>query len=85
MYKFLIDENGDIYKCPYGIWKYDNIKDYVDGGFDKRFKEMGMAFYKSFFGSCRSCIRSYNKMFSKKEKGMTLSEYKKHQAENRAA
>ena len=55
MYSFLIDENGDIYKCSFGILRYANIEDYLDGGFDERFKEYNKVFYKCFISSCRSC------------------------------
>jgi hypothetical protein len=57
MYSFLIDEDGNIFKCSFGSWKYANIKEYKDGGFAKRFKEFNKAFYKCFISSCASCIR----------------------------
>ena len=55
MYSFLIDENGDIYKCSFGILQYANVEEYLDGGFDERFKEFNKVFYKCFISSCRSC------------------------------
>ena len=55
MYSFLIDENGDIYKCSFGILLYANVEDYLDGGFDERFKEFNKAFYKCFIPNCNTC------------------------------
>lgn len=57
MYSFLIDENGDIYKCGFGVWNYANIADYLDGGFRKKFKEFNKKFYGIWVSSCGSCIR----------------------------
>jgi hypothetical protein len=59
-YSFLIDEKGDIFKCGFGIWNYDSIDTYVDGGFTTRFKEFNKVFYGVFIPSCSSCIRSCN-------------------------
>ena len=39
MYSFLINEEGDIYKCGFGMLRYASIDDYLDGGFRKRFKD----------------------------------------------
>lgn len=55
-YTFLIDENGDIYKCGFGAWKYANIKEYISGGFNKKFKEFNKKFYDIFVPSCRHCL-----------------------------
>ena len=55
-YTFLIDENGDIYKCGFGAWKYANIKEYINGGFNKKFKEFNKKFYDIFVPSCRHCL-----------------------------
>ena len=55
MYSFLIDEEGDIYKCSFGIFSYANIDDYLDGGFSKRFKYYNSKFYKMFIPSCGVC------------------------------
>jgi len=60
-YSFLIDEAGEIYKCGFGIWKYASVNEYLDGEFDKRFKEFNLIFYSTFIPNCASCIRSYNK------------------------
>ena len=55
MYSFLIDEEGDIYKCGFGIFKYATIDKYLEGGFNKRFKEYNSEFYKHFIPSCKTC------------------------------
>lgn len=55
MYSFLIDEEGDIYKCGFGMFQYANIDDYLDGGFSKRFKFYNSRFYKLFIPSCATC------------------------------
>lgn len=60
-YSFLIDELGKIYKCGFGVWDYDNIDDYLNGGFAERFQEFSKKFYSIFIPNCASCIRaSYN-------------------------
>ena len=56
-YGFLIDEIGNIYKCPMGILNYAVIDNYLDGGFAKKFKEFNQKFYKIFIPSCSSCYR----------------------------
>lgn len=60
-YSFLIDEQGVVYKCPLGAWDYANISDYVDGGFDKAFKEFTTIFYSEFIPNCATCIRIYKR------------------------
>lgn len=57
MYSFLIDEEGKIYKCPFGVFDYADVCHYTDGGFAKRFKEFNKKFYSIFIPSCASCIR----------------------------
>ena len=56
-YGFLIDELGNIYKCPMGVLNYAVIDDYLDGGFAKSFKEFNMKFHSTFISSCASCYR----------------------------
>jgi hypothetical protein len=58
MYTFLIDEEGDIYKCSFGMIKYANIEDYIEGGFDARFKEYNTKFYGVPLLHCMSCVRT---------------------------
>lgn len=55
MYSFLIDEEGDIFKCGFGMLQYANIDDYLNGGFNKRFKYYNTEFYKKFIPSCSTC------------------------------
>jgi hypothetical protein len=43
MYTFLVDEEGLVSKCPFGIWTYDRIDRYLDGGFKERFKQFHSA------------------------------------------
>jgi len=59
MYNFLIGEDGTIYKCDMGVWDYDNVKYFVDGGFASRFKEFNQVFYKQFLSNCKRCYRAY--------------------------
>lgn len=58
-YSFLIDENGVIYKCGFGVWDYADVKDYIDGGFAERFKEFNKVFYNTFIPNCLRCSRVY--------------------------
>ncbi len=59
-YSFLIDENGKIYKCGFGVWDYANVHEYSSGGFPARFKEFNKVFYSTFIPSCSRCINAYN-------------------------
>jgi len=59
MYSFLISEDGTIHKCDMGVWDYDNIGNFIQGGFAARFKEFSQLFYGQFIGSCKRCNRSY--------------------------
>lgn len=56
-YTFLIDEKGNIFKCGFGMWCYANVEDYLNGGFNERFKEFNKKFYSVFIPSCAGCIR----------------------------
>lgn len=57
-YNLLIDEKGDIHKCGLGAWPYANVSEYVDGGFDERFKEFNEVFYGAHIMSCAQCQRA---------------------------
>lgn len=57
-YTFLIDEKGDIHKCGMGAWPYANVSEYVNGGFDERFKEFNTVFYGAHVMSCTQCQRA---------------------------
>ncbi len=66
MYSFLITESGEIFKCDMGVWNYDNISNFIEGGFDIRFKEFSKLFYEQFIGNCAVCGRAYNNSIRKK-------------------
>ena len=70
-YSFLIDEEGFIYKCGFGILKYADIDDYLDGGFNKRFKAFNSKFYSIFISNCRSCANFA--MYNKSKDGLSLT------------
>lgn len=69
-YGFLIDEDGEIYKCSVGRWEYANVSEYTDGGFAERFKYFNKEFYSVFLSNCVNCSRSYyrTKSMSEEEK-----------------
>jgi len=67
-YTFLVDEQGTIYKCAYGVWDYDTVDAYLHGGFRERFKEFSEKFYGTFVGSCGYCARGYQHLGCKKRK-----------------
>ena len=54
-YSFLIDEQGKIYKCAMGSWNYTTVDEYINGGFNKKFKEFNTKFYNIFIPSCGQC------------------------------
>ena len=58
-YSFMIDEEGNIYKCSFGVFCYANVDDYVEGGFRRRFKDVNTMFYKTFVPSCNTCYSSF--------------------------
>lgn len=58
-YSFLIDEKGDIYKCPFGIWKMTDIE---DPDFRGRFKFFNQTFHGQFISNCKSCQRIHHKI-----------------------
>lgn len=66
-YSFLIDEEGKIFKCPFGLWQYAYVGNYVDGGFNSRFKKFNLVFYKCFISNCRSCLCSHNAIWKDKK------------------
>jgi hypothetical protein len=61
-YNFLIDEQGNIFKCSFGAWQYANVSEYLDGGFAKRFRAFNEVFYSSFVSSCKTCLRSWHRV-----------------------
>lgn len=64
-YQILISEDGSIHKCAFGIFEYDNVNNYLEGGFTKRFKEFHQAFDRCFISSCAACVRMGYKYASK--------------------
>lgn len=60
-YNFLINEQGEISKCPFGAWEYANVSEYLDGGFDKRFKHFTGVFYSEFIPNCTTCLRIWER------------------------
>jgi hypothetical protein len=67
-YKMMIDEEGLIYKCPMGIWDFDDVGNYQNGGFAPRFKEFYGKFNSIFMGNCRNCLRGYQECVLKEKK-----------------
>ena len=59
-YSFLINENGDVYKCPFGLYRIFNVG-MTDKNFFEKFKKFNSALYDIFIPSCVTC---YN--FSRK-------------------
>ena len=59
-YQFMIDEKGVIFKCPFGIWDFADVYDYVNGGFEKPFKDFNVKFYKCMIFNCKQCINAWN-------------------------
>lgn len=62
MYSFLIDEEGNIYKCVWGMLKYANVKDYIDKTFYDRFKKFNQKFYGlPVILTCSKCYRTLSR------------------------
>lgn len=58
-YSFLIDENGQVYSCGFGICPFANIKDYLEGGFRPVFKDHFQWFSRLPLLSCSRCIEAF--------------------------
>jgi hypothetical protein len=59
---FMIDEDGKIFRCPCGIWHFDDmVEDFINGGWNSRWKQIIDAFRKTSIMSCNDCIRMENK------------------------
>jgi MoaA/NifB/PqqE/SkfB family radical SAM enzyme len=58
-YHFLIDERGEIAKCPFGPWTYASVQEYTEGGFRARFKHFTSTFYSAWIPNCRACNRAW--------------------------
>jgi MoaA/NifB/PqqE/SkfB family radical SAM enzyme len=50
----MIDEKGNIYKCPFGLWVVGNID---EGGCMERLKHFNRQFNKAMIMSCSQCLR----------------------------
>jgi hypothetical protein len=59
MYTPLIDEDGRVYRCGFGVWDYTNVGNHLEGNFHMAFKEFGLKFNSVFIGSCRNCVRAF--------------------------
>lgn len=59
MYSFLIDEEGDIFKCPFGKKKITNVLNSLDGSFPRAFKNFNIKFYKRMPMSCYRCTMQF--------------------------
>lgn len=59
-YSFLIDENGDVYKCPFGLLKIFNVGD-TEGNFFERFREVNEKMINVFISSCKTCYMALGK------------------------
>ena len=66
-YTFLIDEEGLIYKCNFGVWPYAKVNEYLEGGFRERFKSYNQKFYKIFIPNCKACYRSAKRFETEEE------------------
>jgi len=65
---FMIDEIGGIYRCPFGIWDFDEIYSFLEGGFKARWEEFIRAFRLSHIMSCDQCNRVHNNVLSRQQK-----------------
>jgi len=59
VYSFMIDEEGNISKCMFGMWVYTHVDEHADGSFAPVFKETGQIFMTTFISNCASCARAY--------------------------
>ena len=56
-YDFLIDEEGNVYKCPFGLLKIFNVGD-DDKDFFEKFKTINKRMQDIFIPSCKACVRA---------------------------
>ena len=61
-YSFLIDEEGKIYKCSFGVWDFATIDEHKDGSFAERFKFFNSKFYGVWINNCRRCVEAYERI-----------------------
>lgn len=73
-YSFLIDETGDIFKCPFGIWKLANIRDFPERDFFAFFREKWGLFRTNSPFTCMSCVKAHEwKLIRDKKKTRKFS------------
>lgn len=61
-YSILIDENGEIYKCCFERFAFDNVEDYLEEkSFNARFKQFGTAFHNMWISNCLACDRLHSR------------------------
>jgi hypothetical protein len=58
-YSFLINEIGDIFKCSFGIKRYTNVNNHLDGSFPVKFKEFNKNFYGRSPMNCYRCSSAF--------------------------
>lgn len=63
---FMIDEEGNIYRCSLGIWDLDHVSNYLHGGFNERWEEIIKSFRRAFIMSCNQCVRMHAEFVSQK-------------------
>lgn len=62
-YSFLIDEAGDIFKCPFGIWRIGNVSEYQEtNSFFPTFKDVYSRHWKAFLFSCHRCVSAHERL-----------------------
>lgn len=57
-YAFLIDEQGEICRCPFGLLPFSDVFRHQDGGFAPVFRRFGEVFLRTFIPSCAVCARA---------------------------
>lgn len=66
-YSFLIDEIGEIYKCPFGLWDFANVDDHLsEPSFFPVFKEKFQLFLKTFIPNCHRCATAHSMLRKRK-------------------
>lgn len=82
-YSFLIDEVGDIFKCPFGIWKIGNISSFQEeSSFFPIFKEKFSLFRKVGVFTCSSCIRAHDRVKDERDVRLYKKETNPYEEEN---
>jgi hypothetical protein len=65
----LIDEVGDIYKCPVGSsWRFSNIKNHMNGKFSDELQKFLKKFDSASINNCRQCCRIWSRTQRKVKK-----------------